>query len=38
LPQANLVVAEKLINPATRDGYHRRDQELADAKQAILGP
>ena len=26
--------AEKLINDC---GYHRRDEELADAKKAILG-
>jgi len=33
-PQDNLAAAEKLI---TDCGYHRRDQELADAKRAILG-
>jgi hypothetical protein len=33
-PQADLAAAEKLINDC---GYHRRDQELADAKLAILG-
>jgi tetratricopeptide (TPR) repeat protein len=33
-PQADLAAAEKLINDC---GYHRRDQELADAKSAILG-
>jgi hypothetical protein len=32
-PQANLEAAEKLINDC---GYHRRDEELADAKAAIL--
>jgi hypothetical protein len=31
---AGLAAAEKLINAC---GYHRRDDELADAKQAILG-
>jgi len=31
---ADLAAAEKLINAC---GYHRRDEELADAKQAILG-
>lgn len=36
-PQADLAAAGNLINPALRDGYHRRDPELADAKQAILG-
>lgn len=30
----DLAAAEKLINEC---GYHRRDQELADAKRAILG-
>ena len=30
----DLAAAEKLINDC---GYHRRDGELADAKQAILG-
>jgi hypothetical protein len=34
-PAADLVAAEKLI---TECGYHRRDEELADAKRAILGP
>ena len=34
LPQDDLAAAEKLINTC---GYHRRDEELADAKQAILG-
>ncbi len=34
-PQADLAAAEQLINEC---GYHRRDQELADAKRAILGP
>lgn len=33
-PKADLDAAEKLINEC---GYHRRDQELADAKHAILG-
>jgi hypothetical protein len=33
-PQADLGAAEKLINDC---GYHRRDEELADAKKAILG-
>jgi len=33
-PQADLAAAEKLINEC---GYHRRDEELADAKRAILG-
>jgi hypothetical protein len=33
-PLGDLADAEKLINSC---GYHRRDQELADAKQAILG-
>jgi len=33
-PQADLAAAEKLINKC---GYHRRDEELADAKRAILG-
>ena len=32
-PQADLAAAEKLI---TDCGYHRRDEELADAKAAIL--
>jgi hypothetical protein len=30
----DLAAAEKLINEC---GYHRRDEELADAKRAILG-
>ena len=34
LPQDDLAAAEKLIEAC---GYHRRDDELADAKQAILG-
>jgi len=33
-PQDDLAAAEKLIHAC---GYHRRDQELADAKKAILG-
>ena len=33
-PAADLAAAEKLINAC---GYHRRDEELADAKKAILG-
>jgi hypothetical protein len=33
-PQADLEAAEKLINEC---GYHRRDEELADAKKAIIG-
>ena len=33
-PQDDLDAAEKLINDC---GYHRRDEELADAKRAILG-
>jgi hypothetical protein len=33
-PQADLTAAEKLINDC---GYHRRDEELADAKRVILG-
>ncbi len=33
-PAADLAVAEKLISTC---GYHRRNEELADAKQAILG-
>jgi DNA-binding transcriptional ArsR family regulator len=33
-PKDDLDAAEKLINDC---GYHRRDQELADAKLAILG-
>ncbi len=32
-PEDDLAAAEKLINEC---GYHRRDEELADAKQAIL--
>ncbi|MES2922109.1 MAG: toll/interleukin-1 receptor domain-containing protein [Verrucomicrobiota bacterium] len=32
-PQADLAAAEKLIDDC---GYHRRDEELADAKAAIL--
>jgi len=32
-PQKDLASAEKLINDC---GYHRRDEELADAKRAIL--
>ena len=32
-PRADLAAAEKLINEC---GYHRRDEELADAKAAIL--
>jgi hypothetical protein len=32
-PAADLVAAEKLINAC---GYHRRDEELADAKKVIL--
>jgi hypothetical protein len=32
-PGADLAAAEKLINAC---GYHRRDEELADAKRAIL--
>lgn len=32
--RAGLAAAEKLINAC---GYHRRDEELADAKRAILG-
>lgn len=31
----DLAAAEKLINDC---GYHRRDEELADAKRAILEP
>ena len=31
-PQDDLAAAEKLINDC---GYHRRDEELADAKKAI---
>jgi len=33
-PQDDLAAAEKRINDC---GYHRRDEELADAKRAILG-
>ncbi len=33
-PKADLEAAEKLINDC---GYHRRDEELGDAKRAILG-
>lgn len=33
-PEADLEAAEKLINDC---GYHRRDEELADAKKALLG-
>lgn len=33
-PQEDLAAAEKLIKEC---GYHRRDEELADAKRAILG-
>jgi Domain of unknown function (DUF4062) len=33
-PQDDLAAAEKLINDC---GYHRRDEELADAKRVILG-
>ena len=33
-PEHDLAEAERLINEC---GYHRRDEELADAKQAILG-
>jgi hypothetical protein len=33
-PQDDLAAAEKLIKAC---GYHRRDEELADAKRAILG-
>jgi hypothetical protein len=32
-PQVDLAAADKLINDC---GYHRRDEELADAKSAIL--
>jgi tetratricopeptide (TPR) repeat protein len=34
-PQADLAAAEKLINDC---GYHRRDEELADAKAVLLAP
>jgi hypothetical protein len=33
-PHDDLAAAEKLINEC---GYHRRNEELADAKRAILG-
>jgi hypothetical protein len=33
-PTADLAAAEELI---TTCGYHRRDEELADAKRALLG-
>ena len=33
-PEADLAAAEKLINAC---GYHCRDEELTDAKRAILG-
>ena len=33
-PQDDLAAAEKFANDC---GYHRRDQELADANKAILG-
>ncbi len=33
-PKNDLAAATKLINDC---GYHRRDEELADAKRAILG-
>jgi hypothetical protein len=33
-PEIDLVAAEKLIYAC---GYHRRDEELADAKRVILG-
>ena len=33
-PQDDLAAAERLINEC---GYHRRDEELGDAKRAILG-
>jgi hypothetical protein len=33
-PQADLAAAENLINAC---GYHRRDEELADAKKVPLG-
>jgi hypothetical protein len=33
-PQADLAAGEKLINDC---GCNRRDEELADAKRAILG-
>ena len=34
-PKDDLDAAEELINKC---GYHRRDEELADAKLAFLGP
>jgi hypothetical protein len=34
-PAADLAAAEKLIHAC---GYHRRDEEFADARQAIFGP
>jgi hypothetical protein len=34
-PAADLKAAEELI---TKCGYHRRDEELADAKAALLPP
>ena len=34
-PDTDLAAAEELINEC---GYHRRDNELADAKAAILRP
>jgi len=33
-PATDLAAAEQLINTC---GYHRRDEELTDAKAAILG-
>ena len=33
-PAADLAAAKKLMNEC---GYHRRDEELADARKAILG-
>ena len=33
-PAADLAAAEKFIHDC---GYHRRDEELADAERAILG-
>lgn len=33
-PEHDLAEAERLINEC---GYHRRDEELADAKRALLG-
>ncbi len=33
-PQDDLAAAEKLINDC---GYHRRDEEVADAKHANIG-